>query len=68
MPNIMIMCPILKIPVSTGLTAEAILFKSLPTDLEVPLRCPACKKLHWWKPRNAWVDGNRGAPKEDISN
>jgi hypothetical protein len=34
MPNIMIKCPILKVPVSTGLTTEAILFESLPTDFE----------------------------------
>jgi phage FluMu protein Com len=65
---IMIKCPILKVPVSTGLTTDAILFTSLPGDMDIPLRCPACKKLHRWKARNAWVDGNHGAPKPDISN
>jgi hypothetical protein len=57
MPNVMINCPILKVAVPTGLTTEAILFQSLPTELEIPLRCPACKKLHKWKPRHAWIEG-----------
>ena len=57
MPNVMINCPILKVAVPTGLTTEAILFQSLPTELEIPMRCPVCKKLHKWKPRLAWIEG-----------
>ena len=32
------------------------MFDSLPTDLRIPLRCPACLKTHTWSPKDAWVD------------
>jgi hypothetical protein len=54
MPDIMIRCPTLKEPVSTGLTTEAIKFESLD-DLSIPLRCPACRKTHHWGLKDAWV-------------
>ena len=54
MPDIMIRCPYLKVPVSTGLKTEAIKFESLD-DLSIPLRCPACLKTHNWKSKEAWV-------------
>jgi hypothetical protein len=56
MPKIMIRCPIVGSNVSTGLTTETILFDSIPDDLEIPLRCPACLKIHNWRPKHAWVD------------
>jgi hypothetical protein len=58
MPSIVIRCPITQAPVPTGLTTEAILLDSLDDDLTLPLRCPACRKLHHWKKRDAWVDGS----------
>jgi hypothetical protein len=29
--------------------------KEPDADLEIPLRCPACLKIHKWKPRDAWT-------------
>ena len=56
MPDIMIKCPVLGRFVSTGLRTDMIILKSL-SDLPIPLRCPACKKLNRrWKPKDAWVD------------
>jgi hypothetical protein len=56
MPKIMIRCPITGRAVSTGLTTKTILFDSIDADLEIPLRCPACLKMHNWRPRDAWID------------
>jgi hypothetical protein len=56
MPKIMIRCPVLGRAVPTGLTSEQIVFDSLPPDLEIPMRCPACMKLHKWERRDAWVE------------
>ena len=55
-PKIMIRCPVLGRGVPTGLTTEQIVFDSLPSDLEIPMRCPACVKIHKWKPKDAWVE------------
>jgi len=44
MANIMTRCPTLKVPVKTGLTTETIVFESLSPYVEVPFRCPACRK------------------------
>jgi hypothetical protein len=55
MLNIMIRCPILGIPVPTGLTTEKIKFESL-TGITIPLTCPACSKVHQWQPKQAWVE------------
>jgi hypothetical protein len=55
MPDILILCPIRKEPVSTGLTTEAIKLESLDDDLSIPLRCPACLKVHHWVRKDAWV-------------
>jgi hypothetical protein len=54
MADIMIRCPVLKEPVPTGLRTEAIKFESLD-GLAIPLRCPACFKMHRWETRDAWV-------------
>jgi len=65
MADIMTSCPILKVPVKTGLTTETIVFESLSSYIEVPFRCPACRKVHRWKQKDAWVDkslDDRGSP------
>ncbi len=55
MPKIMIRCPIVGIAVPTGLTTETIKFESL-SSVTIPLRCPACRKLHKWEQKDAWVE------------
>ena len=52
--HILIKCPRNRRPVSTGLTTDMVIFDSLP-PVTVPLRCPACGQIHWWKPEDAWV-------------
>ena len=56
MPKIMIRCPTLSKGIPTGLTTETIVLNSLDDDLEIPLRCPACLKIHKWTRKDAWVD------------
>ena len=56
MTDIMFRCPTLKVPVKTGLTAETIVFESLSSSIEVPFRCPACREVHRWTRKDAWVD------------
>ena len=56
MPKIVIRCPITGNNVPTGLTTEMIVFDSIASDLEMPLRCPACLKMHNWMPKEAWVE------------
>jgi hypothetical protein len=41
-------------PMPTGLRTDTIRFASLP-NIPFRLRCPACKKLHKWRPKDAWV-------------
>jgi hypothetical protein len=53
--EILINCPITNRPVSTGIKNEWVVFKSLPA-VSVPLRCEACRRIHNWKPNDAWVD------------
>ena len=52
--NIFINCPTMGIPVPTGLTTNSVVFHSLPA-VAVPLCCPACGKMHKWKPQDAWI-------------
>jgi hypothetical protein len=52
--NIFINCPNTGIPVATGLTTNSVVFHSLP-PVAVPLCCPACGKVHKWKPQDAWI-------------
>src|SRR6266481_6518798 len=54
MSDIVIRCPIFHTPVPTGLRTDTIKFASLP-NISFRLRCPACKKLHRWRPKDAWV-------------
>ena len=56
MADILTSWPILRVPVKTGLTTETIVFESLSSYIEVPFRCPACRKIHRWKQKDAWVD------------
>ena len=56
MANIMTNCPTLKVPVKTGLTTETIVFESLSSRIEVPFRCQACREVHGWTQKDAWVD------------
>jgi hypothetical protein len=56
MPKIMIRCPIVGRNVPTGLTTEKIFFDSLPDNLEIPIRCPACMKVHKWRRKDAWIE------------
>jgi hypothetical protein len=55
MPKIMIRCPIVGVDVPTGLSTETIKFDSL-SNVTIPLRCPACRKLHKWEQKDAWVE------------
>jgi len=50
MADILTSWPILRVPVKTGLTTETIVFESLSSSL------PACRKIHRWKRKDAWVD------------
>lgn len=52
--EILINCPTLNKPVSTGLKTEWVVFESLP-PVDVPLHCPACGRTHKWKPADAWI-------------
>lgn len=60
MPEIMIRCPTLGYAVRTGLRTEAVKLESLERTVPIPLRCPACRKLHKWQRRDAWADTGCG--------
>ena len=49
-PDILILCPF-----KTGLSTHTIDFESL-SGFEFKLECPACRKLHKWQIRDAWID------------
>jgi hypothetical protein len=61
MSKIMIRCPITRTDVPTGLTTEKIHFDSLPNDLAIPMRCPACLRFHKWRRKDAWIAMTREA-------
>jgi hypothetical protein len=50
----MIRCPNTKRVIPTGLTTEKINLSSL-SNLKLPLRCPACLKLHKWGQKDALI-------------
>ena len=56
MPDIMLQCPVHAVAVSTGLSTDSVQFESLP-DCSVPFQCHACNTIHYWRPRDAWVQG-----------
>ena len=55
MSDILIRCPVAGIPVQTGLRTDTVVFRTLP-NMPFELRCPRCKKLHRWRPKDAWVE------------
>jgi hypothetical protein len=55
MSAILIRCPVAGVAVQTGLSTETIVFRSLP-NISYSLRCPRCKKVHRWRPKDAWVE------------
>lgn len=57
MSDILIQCPIFEKPVPTGITSDMIVLASL--TFELMMHCPACRKTHKWKRRDAWVDGDQ---------
>ena len=61
MSEIMIMCPVKKRPIPTGLTTNSVIFDSLP-DLNMPIRCPSCGRQHVWSRRKAWVAKSDSSP------
>jgi hypothetical protein len=58
MSEIMIHCSTLGTAVPTGLTADKVIFETLP-PVPIPVECPACRKVHKWKPAEAWVQGQQ---------
>jgi len=58
MPKILIHCPLLNKGVATGLSTESIKLDSLDDTLTFILNCPACKKIHRWKRKDAWIEKN----------
>jgi len=54
MSAIMIRCPVRNKDVATGLDTDTIVFETLPS-VTIPMRCPACRQIHEWKPLDAWV-------------
>jgi hypothetical protein len=66
MPDILIRCPVFGKAVSTGLSTETIVLESLD-DLLIPLRCPACMKVHKWQRKDAWIsDEINGSHQVDV--
>ncbi|HEV7449139.1 MAG TPA: hypothetical protein VGP13_01215 [Candidatus Paceibacterota bacterium] len=54
MSDILIRCPVMGVAVQTGLSTAKIVFGSLP-NIAFQMHCPRCKKVHRWKPKDAWV-------------
>jgi endogenous inhibitor of DNA gyrase (YacG/DUF329 family) len=54
MAEIMITCPIFGKDVPTGVTTEIIVLDAL--DFPLTMQCPACRKIHKWTRRDAWID------------
>jgi hypothetical protein len=53
MADIMIKCPMFGMTVSTGITTEMIILKTL--DFPLTMHCPACRQFHSWSRSNAWI-------------
>jgi hypothetical protein len=51
--DIMIKCPLFGIPVPTGVTRDIIVLDTL--EFSLTMHCPACRKIHRWTRRDAWV-------------
>jgi hypothetical protein len=55
MATIMVTCPVMDRPVSTGILVDAGTRLSA-AQLFVPLRCGLCGGLHFWCMKEAWCD------------
>ena len=55
MAAVVITCPVMERPVSTGITVEAGTLMSA-TELFVPLLCALCGQLHFWCMKEARLD------------
>lgn len=62
MPNILIRCPASGKAIETGLDTETIIFETLPS-IELPASCADCGQVHYWKPHQAWVEGDEVSKK-----
>jgi hypothetical protein len=54
MPDILTNCPVTAKPIQTGLDTETVKFETLPS-VALPVQCPHCGQVHYWKPTEAWV-------------
>lgn len=54
MPNVMIVCPVTKKDVATGLNMDEQSFKS-STLSENSFNCPLCNKTHTWDKKDAFL-------------
>jgi len=66
MPKIMVRCSTFGTAVPTALT----MIKLDTLQIMLTLRCPACKKIHKWKQKDAWVEGTatQGVSSPKFSN
>ena len=60
MSDIMIKCPVFGRAVPTGITTDMIILETLTFELST--HCPACRRAHKWKRRDAWVDDQEHRP------
>jgi hypothetical protein len=54
MADILIRCPTLHWAVPTGLTTDIIKLDTL--EIPLTMRCPACRQLHQWQQKDAWIE------------
>jgi len=66
MADIWISCPLFGKAVPTGITTDVIILDTL--DFELTMHCPACRKIHRWTRRDAWVydEGRRPSQERKI--
>jgi hypothetical protein len=57
MDDILIRCPTLHWAVPTGLTTEMIKLDTL--EIPLTMRCPACRQIHQWERKDAWIEGGK---------
>jgi hypothetical protein len=57
MADIMIRCPTFGMAVPTGFTTEMIILDTL--DFPLTVHCPACREIHRWTRRDAWIEKDR---------
>jgi hypothetical protein len=59
MPDILMRCSETGKPVETGLDTETVVFETLP-NVALPVKCPHCRQVHFWKPTEAWLARDAG--------